>query len=331
MTRRTWTETLLKRIATSGLLLLAFDATNAQTANKALTFDAASIKPAAMPSPGTAMRAAPGGGPGTHDPGRIRYSFTTLKALLLDAYDVKSYQIQGPPWLDTERFDVSATMPPETTKEQFRAMLQNLLTERFKLAIHRETKQLPVYSLVVAKNGPKMTESHPASPAGDEANRTSPAPFAAPKIGPDGFPTLPPSAAGRPGLFLMMMPGRARLVGQEQTMLDLANRLTGLLSRPVTDETGLATKYDFTLTFSADGMNAPMGAPSGPVGIMVPAAPPAPSGAASGAASTSPLEGDSLPDVFRAVKEQLGLALEAKKGPVKLIVLDHIEKTPTDN
>ncbi|SPE39144.1 conserved exported hypothetical protein [Candidatus Sulfopaludibacter sp. SbA3] len=331
MIRLTRRGTVLKGTAASSLLLLAVCVTNAQTANKGLTFDAASIKPAAMPAPGKAVMAAPSGGPDTRDPSRIHYPFITLKALLLNAYDVKPYQIQGPPWLDTERFDVNATMPPETTKEQFRAMLQNLLAERFKLTIHRETKQLPVYLLVVGKNGPNMRESNPASPAGDEANPASPASFAAPKIGPDGFPALPSPAAGRPGLFLMMMPGRARLVGQQQTMLDLANRLTGLLSQPVTDETGLAAKYDFTLTFSPDGMSAPMGAPSGPVGMMVPATPPAPSGAAGGAVSGSPLEGDSFPDVFRAVKEQLGLALEAKKGPVELIVLDHIEKTPADN
>ena len=315
---------------TMSLLLLAFCVTKAQTANQRLTFEAASIKPAALASPGKVMMAAPGGGPDTRDPGRIHYPFITLKVLVQNAYDVKAYQIQGPPWLDMERFEVNATMPPETTREQFRAMLQNLLAERFQLTIHRETRQLPGYSLVVAKNGPKMTESHP-SPAADNSGPALPTPFAAPKIGPDGFPALPASDAGRPGLFLMMMPGRARLVGQQQAMLDLANRLTGLMSRPVTDETGLTAKYDFVLTFSPDGMSAPMGAPSGAVGMMIPAPPPAPSGAAAGAASVGPPEGDNLPDVFRAVKEQLGLALEAKKGPVELIVIDHVEKMPTAN
>lgn len=330
MTRYTSRGTIFKRAAPAGLLLWASCVIYAQTANKLLTFDVASIKPAAVPVPGRAMMAAPTGGPGTPDPGRIHYPFMTLKALLLNAYDVKPYQIQGPQWLDTERFDVSATMPPETTKEQFRAMLQNLLAERFKLTIHRETKQLPMYSLVVAKSGPKMKESNPASPPDDNANSASPPPLAAPKIGPDGFPALPPSATGRVGLFLMMMPGRGRLVGQQQAMLDLADRLTGLLSRPVGDATGLTAKYDFTLTFSPEGMNAPMGTPTGP-GTMVPVAPPMPSGAIDGAAPARLPEGDNLPDVFRAVKEQLGLELEPKKGPVELIVIDHVEKMPTEN
>jgi len=90
----------------------------------------------------------------------------------MDAYDVKSLQIQGPAWLDTQRFDLNATMPPETTKEQFRSMLQNLLAERFKLTIHRETKELPMYSLAVARNGPKMKESEPVPLAQDEGARS---------------------------------------------------------------------------------------------------------------------------------------------------------------
>ena len=131
-------------------------------------------------------------------------------------------------------------------------------------------------------------------------------------------------------MFLMMMPGRARLMGGQQTMLDLANRLTPLLSRPVSNATGLTPKYDFTLTFSAEGMSAPMGSPAGP-GMMVPVAPPSLSGAGGGAAPESLPEVDTPPDILRAVKEQLGLALEPKKGPVELIVIDHVEKTPTEN
>src|SRR5436189_2266368 len=270
---------LIARIA---LLIVTCCVISAQTADKSLVFDAASVKPSVPPSPdgqGRIMFRGPSGGPGTKDPGRINYPNMNLKSLLMNAYDVKNYQIAGPAWLDTERFDVNATMPPETTKEQFRAMLQNLLAERFKLTIHREVKELPMYSLAVGKNGPKMKESEPASPAKDDAGAAPPPPLPAqPKIGPDGFPVLPLPAGGRGGLFLMMMPGRARLVGRQQTMLDLANRLTTQLSRPVGDATGLTAKYDFTLTFSAEGMNAPMG-PMGAVGMMVQAPPPLPSGA----------------------------------------------------
>src|ERR1700681_1519458 len=100
-----------------------------QTVDKSLTFDAASVKPASPPVPdgrGRIMMMGPTGGPGTKDPGRIRYPNMSLKNLLMNAYDVKNFQIAGPAWLDTERFDIPATMPPDTTKEQFRVMLQNL-------------------------------------------------------------------------------------------------------------------------------------------------------------------------------------------------------------
>jgi uncharacterized protein (TIGR03435 family) len=298
------------------------------------TFDAASVKPATLPAPdgrGMIMMQGPSGGPGTKDPGRIHYPYMTMKNILMNAYDVKSFQITGPPWLDSERFDITATMPPDTTKEQFRAMLQNLLAERFKLTIHRDTKDLPMYSLTVAKSGPKMKESAEVPAPKDDGDASPPPPLplpSQPKIGPDGFPILPLPAGGRGRLFMMMMPGRTRLVGQQQTIQDLATRLTNLLSRPVVDATGLKAKYDFTLTFSLEGLN--MQGPMGPV----------PAGGAvavgrGGRAGDAPdafvPDGEAPPDLFTAVQAQLGLKLEAKKGPVEMIVIDRIEKTPTEN
>jgi uncharacterized protein (TIGR03435 family) len=231
----------------------------------------------------------------------------SLKNLLMSAYDMKNFQISGPAWLDTERFDINATMPPETTKEQFHVMLQNLLAERFKLTLHRETKELPMYSLTVAKGGPKMKESAEVPPPKDGEPAQLPPPPMQPKMGPDGFPILevPPWAP----IAMIMMNGRARMIGQNKSMQDLADRLTALVNRPVTDATALKAKYDFTLTFSPEGMNGPMGPMPAP-----PASDP-----------------DALPDVFAAVQSQLGLRLEAKKGPIEMIVIDHIEKTPTEN
>jgi uncharacterized protein (TIGR03435 family) len=315
-------------------ILLAGCLAQGQRADRTLSFDAASVKPANPPTPdgqGRIFMRGPSGGPGTKDPGRINYPYMSLKNLLMNAYDVKNHQISGPSWLDTERFDVTATMPPETTKEQFRLMLQNLLRERFKLAIHRETKKLPIYALVVTKGGPKLKESEAAAlGSGDDDVPPSPPPLRSqPKIGPDGFPLLPVPAGGRGGLFMMMMPGRARFVAQKQTMADLANRLTSQLNRPVTDATGLTAKYDFTLTFSTEGMNGPMG-PMGPM----PAAPPpggAPQGGGRGTDNVFVPEGEAPPTLFAALQSQLGLKLESKKGDVEIIVIDHVEKTPTEN
>jgi uncharacterized protein (TIGR03435 family) len=297
------------------------------------TFDVASIKPSTPPAPGRGpmLFRGPSGGPGTKDPGRINYPFMSLKQLLVNAYDVKIYQISGPGWLDTERFDITATMPPDTTKEQFKVMLQNLLKERFKLAVHRETKELAVYSLVVNKGGPKLKESEGPEPAAsDDPPAPPPMPNGPPKIGPDGFPDLPLPAGGRGGLFMMMMPGRARFIARRQTMKDLADRLTFQLSKPVTDATGLTAKYDFTLTFAPENMNGPMGPMPGPVGMGMPAPPPGGGGGRGGDNVFVP-EGDPPQNLFGAIQAQLGLKLEAKKGDAEIIVIDHMEKTPTEN
>jgi uncharacterized protein (TIGR03435 family) len=136
----------------------------ASTQAKPPTFDAASVKPVTSLASGvpddsgkTIARKQPGRGGESEHPGRIHYE-EGLRRLMMRAYNVAYYQIQGPDWLST-MFVVDAIMPPETTKEQLRLMLQNLLVERFKLAAHRETQEIPGYSLVVAKNGPKLQES----------------------------------------------------------------------------------------------------------------------------------------------------------------------------
>jgi uncharacterized protein (TIGR03435 family) len=123
-----------------------------QTVEGKLTFEAASVKP----SPAAGPFARTMGGPGTKDPGRIRYSNMSLKWLLVTAYGVNDFQIEGPGWMETERFEIDATMSAETTKEQLREMLRNLLVQRFKIAMHRETKDAPAYTLVVGKNGLKI-------------------------------------------------------------------------------------------------------------------------------------------------------------------------------
>lgn len=295
------------------------------------TFDVATVKSAAPPTPngrGMVRFAFATGGPGTNDPGRIHYPFTTLKALLQNAYDVKDFQISGPDWLATERFDIQATMPPETTKEQFKVMLQNLLAERFKVTVHRETKELPMYSMIVAKNGPKLKESPPetpAAPADADDTPKPPPPLPAPgqmKFDPQGFPILPaPPGGGRGGMFQMMMPGRARLMATRQTMQDLAERLSSVLTKPVTDATGLKAKYDFTLTYSPEGL-AGGGLFFGP--------PPGGGGGGEEARKNMP-DVEAPQDLFSAIQAQLGLKLEPKKGPVTLIVVDKAEKTPTEN
>src|SRR5579863_6872200 len=113
----------------------------------AQTFEVASVRPSGSDNSGRTTKR----GPGPADPGRIHYAGITLKRLLINAYDVKPFQLEGPNWLDTAEYDVDATMPPETTPAQLKVMLRNLLTERFKMALRRETRDLPIYALVVTK------------------------------------------------------------------------------------------------------------------------------------------------------------------------------------
>jgi uncharacterized protein (TIGR03435 family) len=312
----------MRRFIMTGAVVLTCSLTQGQSPEKTLTFDAVTIKPF-VPQPGRSGErlfffGGSRGGPGSSDPGRIQYPAITLQNLMMTAYDVKDFQISGPTWLSTERFEIQATMPPETTKEQFHIMLQNLLAERFKMTIHRETKELPMYTMVVGKSGPKLTES-PKISAEEEAKDPILPPLPAGrgpmKMGPDGFPNLPLPSGGRGGLFTIMTPFGARLVGQRQTMQNLADRLSSILSKPVTDATALTPKFDFTLTYSTDGLNNQMMLPPGESG-------------------RGPRE---MPDVeppqniFAAIQSQLGLKLEPKKGPVDFLVVDHAEKTPTEN
>ena len=196
-----------------------------------------------------------------------------------------------------------------------------------------------MYSLVVGKKGSKLKEAAEAPPVDPDAPPPAlPQIGQPPKMGPDGFPVLPMPGGGRGGMFTMMMPNRARLTAQRQTIQDLANRLTAMLDRPVTDETGLAGKYDFTLTYSPEGLNSGMGmmmpmlAPGGgrggggvSVGV------PGPGGSGGAGGPENPPEGETPPDLFTAIQAQLGLKLDAKKGPVQMLVIDHLEKTPTEN
>jgi uncharacterized protein (TIGR03435 family) len=148
------------------LLVSALFATSAfaQTASdlNKLNFDVASVKKAEPPQFGGGRQVIAfgrRGGPGTADPSQITWSGATLKVLLTEAYDVKPYQVSGPAWLDTERYDIVAKVPPDATKEQVKVMWQNLLTDRFGVTLHRTSKVFPVDEMVPAKGGAKLTET----------------------------------------------------------------------------------------------------------------------------------------------------------------------------
>jgi uncharacterized protein (TIGR03435 family) len=314
----------------TGLILLTACAAFGQAGAESPTFEVASVKPAEPQPPGM-IRIGISGGPGTPDPGQLRCTNVSLKNILMKAYAVKGYQLHGPKWLDSERFDIAAKIPMNATKEQFQQMLQNLLAERFKLALHHETKELPMYALVVGKGGSKLKASVDddatasggapppgASPGGDGAAP----PMARLKVGADGMPQLPPGM-GKNGMMMMMTNGRLRAVGNRQPVGALTELLGNQLGVPVVDATGLKANYDFTLDFAPDSTNGPMGMIAPPP-LQHDGGP----GAGAPLASAPDLSG---PSIFTALQEQLGLRLEQRKGPVDLLVIDRAEKVPTEN
>lgn len=260
-------------------------------------FEVATIKPVA---PQSAERMT--SGCNTNDPGRIVCKNEALSALLGWAYDLKRSQIAGADSLDSAKFDITATLPKGASRQQLRAMLQNLLADRFKVAAHREKKDLPIYALVNGKNGAKMKEFRSGTPEEDKISMGGP-------MGDDGCTRLT-SPQNRPIRMLSMQNGNACYMMVGQTMTALADALGSILDRPVVDLTGLEGKYVFTLSFEASSAGKGMELVTGAQ----------PVASANRAA-----------DIFSAVREQLGLELASRKGPVDVLVIDHIGKGPTEN
>lgn len=186
------------------------------------------------------------------DPGRIHYVNVDLTSIMMNAYGLKEFQVIGPDWLKMIAVDVDATMGAGTTKEQLRVMFRNMLADRFGLRFHWGTKDLPTYAILVARGGPKMSESADLTPAGDSA---PPTPIEGPpKVDSDGFPlSVGPQ---RDGVQTIMINGRSQLRGRRATIQDLANELSKTqLALPVTDDTGLKAKFDFSLRFATPTWN----------------------------------------------------------------------------
>ncbi len=207
-------------------------------------FEVATVRRANPQAVGGGLR----GGPGTDDPGRIAYSNLPLLSLLVTAYHMRPFQIFGPDWLKTEKYDVAAKIPDGATETQFEMMLQRLLAERFHLALHHETRDFRAYELVVGKNGPKLKESVPnAAP-----DQSLPPTFG--QLSPE---TRSAVVAGMPlatnrGVFSA---GRIRAVE------GLAEDLSMFLGAPVVNSTGLTGRYDYNLAFERPGSDAADGDP----------------------------------------------------------------------
>jgi len=269
----------------------------AQTVSPDLRFEVASVRPW-VPDPKTGGRHLSGVPGSTNtDPGRFSARID-LMSLVLTAYDIPLYRLSEQLDLYNQRLEVEAKMPVDTTREQFNVMLQNLLADRLGLKVHWATQQIDMYTLVVAKGGPKLKLAAPDPPQGSGDAYAFPQ-----KVGSDGFPIPPPGngdwMGGAPG-------GKMALRGHNETSAEIA-RAIGMraIGVPVTDATGLTGKYDYTIFWSTSATAAARGV-------------------------TTPADEPDGPSIFDAV-EQLGLKIEKRKGPVQMLVVDHVEKKPTEN
>lgn len=273
-------------------------------------FEVASIKPAAPPKASTVgIR----GGPGSADPTHINWTNASLTQILLNAYDVKNYQIEGPDWLNSQRYDIGVVVPEGATKEQVAVMWRNLLVSRFGFVVHKIQKEFPVDELQVGPRGHKLQENN--EPIPDPATTV-------------GFP-LRPGADGkislpRPAIVAMVRAsptGRvAQTTARAQPMSAFANLLSNQLRHPVLDKTGLTARYDFSVEYAPTDLPGLPALPSGA----------APAGAAQGA-SLAPAAPEVGIDLAGALQQQLGLRLVKGKGMLDVIVVDKAEKVPSEN
>src|SRR5580658_1894788 len=144
------------------VLLAASCCSHAQTADRSLTFEVASVKPAGE-SPGIRIDKKSSTGSFSASSDAILFSRrnATQASLLQEAYGLRKQQVIGPAWLTSERYEIEARVPECTTADQQLIMLQNLLVERFRMKLHRETREMPVYEMVTARGGSKLQESVP--------------------------------------------------------------------------------------------------------------------------------------------------------------------------
>jgi uncharacterized protein (TIGR03435 family) len=301
------------------------------------SFDVISIKPSAPNLNGIR------GGGARGD--RYTMSGATLRLLLQNAYTRTSTMgpiaqlqiIGGPTWIDADRYDIQATADCSggaLSREQVQLMVQSLLEDRFQLKAHMETRELPIYNLVVAKDGPKLKASADQTPPGNgqgPPQPCSPVPAGALAPPPPPPPPLPgPGQRGGPldpnfvmprgSMFMMGSPTGTTLRAAGVPLTNLVLMLQQQIGRPIVDKTDLKGLFDFTLQFGREGLASP-GFGGGPppeagLGLAGPGA--APSAAA-----------DPVPSLFTAIQE-LGLRLESAKGPIEVLVVDSVQK-PTAN
>ena len=295
-------STLGMLVAAAVILAVAvLAAQSPQAPGATLAFEVASIKPNNSGDGRVMLQ---------NQPGRFMATNVTLRLLIRNAYQLQDFQITGGPgWLNSDHFDLVAKVPDENrdlppgrpgeAPGPLQLMIRSLLADRFKLVVHNETKDSPIYALILARSdgklGPALKKSETDCEAAFAAGRGRGGPMP---------PPGPPQPGDRMPCGIRIGPGNMAVGGS--TLVQFANSLGMFAGRIVQDRTGLTGAYDFNLTWTPDQMpNRPPGAPDLPVD---------PNG----------------PSLFTAVQEQLGLKLDSQRGPVSVLVIDRVEK-PVEN
>jgi uncharacterized protein (TIGR03435 family) len=240
------------------------------------------------------------------DGAQFRAATLTLKDYIGMAYRVKLYQISGPDWIGSDRFDISATLPPGTTA-QIPEMMQRLLEDRFQIKIHHDKKDFPVYVLEVGKGGLKMPASAP-DPNAEDAK----APL-----------TISGSGSAQ-GISVNLGRGSSyafannKFEAKRVAMAMLAEVLERFMDRPIVDMTDLAGTYDVSLPVTDEDYRVMLIQAGVHAGVSLPPQ------------ALRLLDGASTPSLFDAM-EKLGLRLDARKAPLDVVVIDDMRKTPTEN
>ena len=239
--------------------LMAAAVAFAQAPEKEPEITVVSVKPA---DPGTnAMN-------NRFPPGRFTLIGYTLLSLIESAYSVREYQvIGGPGWMNGDRWTMEGELSAPIRMFANMSLLQPVLADRFQLRVRHETRSMPVYSLVVAKSGPKLKAAESDAQQGTRYGD--------------------------------------QIVDKKYDIRRLAQDLGGNLNVPVTDKTGLTGIYNMDLKWTAD--------PATPFGDV-----------RNGAELPAP--DPNRPEIFTAIKDQLGLELKSEKGPVDVIVIERAER-----
>ena len=294
----------MRQVLLSCFVAVAVSAQVLQSADQEPVFEVASIK---------ANKTDARGGSLVMPPGRFAATNIPLKVLITNAYQLSFFQVVGgPDWVSTDRFDIAAKVPDGAPPEQTRAMLRTLLKDRFKLAVHMETRDTPIFALVKARAdnrlGPNLKSS--TTDCGPVRAQRAAAIADVAKARGGRVPVPPPPGPNEPVVCQMRVSGRGGSTltyrAGNTTMSALANALRPYVGREVVDKTGLAGEFDFDLQFS----------------------PPPTTGSVDAGIPVAPL--DDATSVFTALQEQLGLKLESTRGPVQLMVIDRAEK-PDEN